>query len=149
MTFWVHYVVPPGAAGEGMLVPPDDDALVFAQTIEVGPGDRTVEFCVLAVGGGLQIATDIDCTALLRGRAEEVAVVRAVDGWVLEYAAQAVRIHELLLHRWYEVSSASHRSSIEALRRWLTAHDRPGDYWQLLVRRPGDRAADDRAREER
>ncbi|MFY1593583.1 hypothetical protein [Micromonospora sp. WMMD737] len=140
MTFWVHYVVPPGVAAGGMLTPPGDDVLVFAQTVEVGGRDRTVEFSVLAAGDGIEVATDIDCTALLRGRAEEVAVVRAVDGLVLEHAAQAVRIHELLLHRWYAVSSVSHRASLVALRRWLTAHDPAGDYWQLLVR-PGERAA--------
>ncbi|MGK5517830.1 hypothetical protein ACSNN9_00560 [Micromonospora sp. URMC 107] len=132
MTFRVHYVIPPGAAAEGMLVPSGDDVLVFAQTVEVGPGDRTVEFSLLAAGDGVQIATDIDCTALLRREPEEVAVVQAVDSWVLERAAQAVRIHELLLHWWHQVSSESHRSSLEPLRRWLLAHDRPGDYWKLL-----------------
>ncbi|MEV8511669.1 hypothetical protein [Dactylosporangium sp. NPDC051484] len=133
MTFWVHYVVPPGAAGNGLPAPGSDDVIVFAQTLDVDSGgDRTVEFSVFAAGGGFQIATDIDCTALLRGAAEEVAVVRAVDAWVVEHMSRAVRIHELLLYRWHEVCSESHRSSIDALQRWLTAQDPSGDYWRSL-----------------
>ncbi|MER7003215.1 hypothetical protein ABT297_09230 [Dactylosporangium sp. NPDC000555] len=132
MTFWVHYVIPPGAAGNGMPVPAGDDVIVFARTIDVDSGERTVEFSVFAAGDGFQIATDIDCTALLRGDAEEVAVVRAVDAWVVDCALRAVRIHELLLYRWHEVCSESHRSSIEALLRWLTAQDPSEDYWKPL-----------------
>ncbi|MEV7225882.1 hypothetical protein AB0M79_02500 [Polymorphospora sp. NPDC051019] len=134
MTFWVHYVVPSDAAGDGMPAPRGDEILGFAQTLDVDPGDRTIEFAVVAVGDGYQIATDIDCTALLRARAEEVAAVRAVDAWLLDFAVRAVRIHELLLHRWYEVASESHRSSVEALERWLTAHDPARDYWAPLRR---------------
>ncbi len=132
MTFWVHYLVPPGAAGDGMPVPTGDEILGFAQAVDLGPTDRIVEFSILAAGDGYEITTDIDCTSLLRGRAEEVAAARAVDAWVLDLASRAVRIHELLLHRWYEVCSESHRSSIEAMERWLTAHDPAGDYWAAL-----------------
>ncbi|MEV0396130.1 hypothetical protein [Polymorphospora rubra] len=132
MTFWVHYVVPPGAAGDRMSLPTGDEVIGFAQTLDVDRGERMVEFSILAVGAGHQIATDIDCTALLRGRAEEVAAARAADAWVLDFAPRAVRIHELLLHRWYEVCSESHRSSVEALQRWLTAHDPARDYWAPL-----------------
>ncbi|WP_128763570.1 hypothetical protein [Micromonospora sp. MW-13] len=134
MTFWVHYVVPSGAAGNGMPRPITDEVIGFAQTVDVDSGDRTVEFAILAVGNGFQIATDVDCTALLRGHAEEIAAARAVDAWVLGFARRAVRIHELLLLRWHEVSSESHRSSIDSLERWLTAHDPTGDYWASLGR---------------
>ncbi|PZG23784.1 hypothetical protein C1I95_02560 [Micromonospora craterilacus] len=132
MTFWVHYVVPPGAAHDGMALPTGDEVIGFAQTVDTGAGDRTVDFSILAVGNGYQIATDIDCTALLRGHAEEVAAAQAVDAWVLDLASRAIRIHELLLHRWHDVCSESHRSSTEVLERWLTAHDPAGDYWASL-----------------
>ncbi|SBT47161.1 hypothetical protein [Micromonospora narathiwatensis] len=135
MTFWVHYVLPPGAARDGMALPTGDEIIGFAQTVDVGTRDRTVEFSIVAVGDGYQIATDIDCTALLRGHAEEVAA--AVDAWVLEFADRAVRVHELLLHRWYDVCSESHRASIEAMQRWLTAQDPVRDYWALLDRTAG------------
>lgn len=129
--------MPPGAAGDGMALPTGDEIIGFAQTVDVGTGDRTVEFSIVAVGDGYQIATDIDCTALLRDRAEEVAAARAVDAWVLGFAVRAVRVHELLLYRWYEVCSESHRASIEAMQRWLTAHDPARDYWVPLDRKAG------------
>ncbi|MEU8262508.1 hypothetical protein AB0C02_17980 [Micromonospora sp. NPDC048999] len=132
MAFWVHYVVPASAVGDGTPLPTGDEIIGFAQTVDVDAGDRTVEFSILAVGDGYQIATDIDCTSLLRGHAEEIAAARAVDAWVLDLASRAVRIHELLLHRWYEVCSESHRSSLDPLERWLTAHDPAGDYWASL-----------------
>ncbi|WP_428964963.1 hypothetical protein [Micromonospora fluostatini] len=139
MTFWVHYVVPPGAAGDRMPVPRGDEIVTVAQTLDVDAGERTVEFTVLAVGAGYQIGTDLDGTGLLRGHPGEVAAARAVDDWVLGCASRAVRIHELLLHRWYEVCSPSHRSAAEALERWLRAQDPAGDYWAALGSATGPR----------
>ncbi|MFD2765898.1 hypothetical protein [Micromonospora eburnea] len=134
MTFWVHYVLPPDAAGNGVALPSGDEVIGFAVTVDVDAGDRTVDFSIATVGDGYQIATDINCTSVLRGQAEEVAATRAVDAWVLDFAGRAVRVHELLLHRWYEVCSESHRASIEAMQRWLTAQDPARDYWAPLRR---------------
>lgn len=133
VAFWVYYVVPQREVREGnrmLPVPDGDEAISFEQTVD--SDDRVVEFGILRVGDAYQIATDIDYTSLLRGSSSEVAATQDVDVWVLDLATRAVRVHEMLLHRWYDVASASHHSSIEAMARWLAAHDPARDYWAPL-----------------
>jgi hypothetical protein len=132
MTFWVHYLVPPGAARDAGSLPTGEEIIGFAQTVETDTGERTVDFVFAPLDPGHQITTDVDATALLRGHAEEAALARAVDDWVLGLADGAVRVHELLLYRWYEVSSPTHRAAPRALLPWLRAQDPTGEYWAAL-----------------
>ncbi|GAA1637929.1 hypothetical protein [Actinoplanes couchii] len=132
MGFWLHYVIPPGAAGADLAVPDTEEVLVHHQDIEVEGAVRTVEFSVFAEAGGLRIVVDVDATALLRREPEAVAATAALDEWILRHASHAVRVHELVIYRWFDVCTESFRTSGKALTGWLTSLDPNGDYWQSL-----------------
>ncbi len=135
MTFQLHYVVAEADAGPGLAVPGDGVVTVGHET-ESG---RSIEFSIFAEAGGVRVATDVDATAVLRG---DRAAAAEADAWILDRAARAVRVHELVHHRWAEVSSERHRSDVEALTRWLTRLDPAGDYWADM-RSPASRGVAD------
>lgn len=68
--FRICYVVPTETV-HGLTVPADDDVLVFA----VDTDGLTIEFSMGTTGSTLEITTDLDATAVLRG---EPAALTAV-----------------------------------------------------------------------